>query len=56
MTDANVVLGYLRSLLGGRMELHPALATRAVGEVAERLGTSLEEGPARSSRSRTRRC
>ncbi len=44
VTDANVVLGYLRSLLGGRMELHPELAARAVAEVAERLGTSLEDG------------
>jgi N-methylhydantoinase A len=43
VTDANVVLGYLPSLLGGRMELHPDLAARAVGEVAERLGTTVEE-------------
>jgi N-methylhydantoinase A len=43
VTDANVVLGYLRSLLGGRMELHPALAARAVGQVADRLGVGLED-------------
>jgi N-methylhydantoinase A len=43
VTDANVVLGYLPSLLGGRMELRPELAARAVGDVAERLGTTIEE-------------
>jgi N-methylhydantoinase A len=43
VTDANVVLGYLPSLLGGRMSLRPQLAARAVGEVAEQLGVRLEE-------------
>jgi N-methylhydantoinase A len=43
VTDANVVLGYLPSLLGGRMELHPELASGAVGRVAERLGVGLED-------------
>jgi N-methylhydantoinase A len=43
VTDANVVLGYLPSLLGGRMELRHDLAAKAVQKVADRLETSVEE-------------
>ena len=43
VTDANVVLGYLPSLLAGRMELHRELAEQAVAAVAEPLGLSLEQ-------------
>jgi len=42
VTDANVVLGYLPSLLGGRMEIRRDLAQRAVERVASPLGISLE--------------
>ena len=43
VTDANVVLGYLPSLLAGQMEIHRDLAHEAVNKVAERLGTSSEQ-------------
>ena len=43
VTDANVVLGYLPSLLSGQMTLHRDLAARAVATVAESLGMSLEQ-------------
>jgi N-methylhydantoinase A len=43
VTDANVVLGYLPSLLAGSMELRRDLAELAVGKVAEALGTSIED-------------
>ena len=43
VTDANVVLGYVPSLLAGRMELHHELASQAVAAVAEPLGMSLEQ-------------
>ena len=44
VTDANVVLGYLPSdsRLGGDMALDREAAARAVGRVAEALGTDLE--------------
>ena len=43
MTDANVVLGYLPSLLDGQMEIHRDLAARSREEGGERLGISLEQ-------------
>src|SRR5262249_27720975 len=43
VTDANVVLGRLTSLLGGRMELRRDLAERAVDRVARPLGLSVED-------------
>ncbi|MDQ2884695.1 MAG: hydantoinase/oxoprolinase family protein [Chloroflexota bacterium] len=45
VTDANVVLGRLipTAFLGGSMALDLAQAQKAVGSIAERLGTSLEE-------------
>ena len=43
VTDADAVLGYLPSLLGGRMELRRDLAERAVERVAQPLGLSVEE-------------
>jgi N-methylhydantoinase A len=44
VTDAHVVLGHLPpALLGGRMRLDPALAERAVGSLADRLGLSAED-------------
>jgi N-methylhydantoinase A len=46
VTDANVVLGYLPALLGGRMPLRPDLAAQAVTTVAGRLGSTLEEAAA----------
>lgn len=47
VTDANVVLGYLPpSLLGGEMKLDVAGARAAVGRLAERLGTSMEQAAA----------
>lgn len=42
VTDANVVLGYLPpSLVGGEMTLDPELSIRAVGTIAEKLGTDV---------------
>jgi N-methylhydantoinase A len=40
VTDANVVLGYLDPgyFLGGRMEIHPGLSHRAIGELGKQLG------------------
>jgi N-methylhydantoinase A len=40
VTDANVVLGYLDPgyFLGGRMEIHPELSHRAIGELGKQLG------------------
>jgi N-methylhydantoinase A len=40
VTDANVVLGYLDPgyFLGGRMEIHPELSHRAIGELGAQLG------------------
>jgi N-methylhydantoinase A len=40
VTDANVVLGYLDPgyFLGGRMEIHPELSHRAIGELGQQLG------------------
>ncbi|QEC47284.1 hydantoinase/oxoprolinase family protein [Baekduia soli] len=43
VTDANVVLGYLPSLLAGQMEIRHDLARQAVGRVADRLGVSVEQ-------------
>lgn len=45
VTDAHVVLGRLlpEAFLGGSRRLDMALARQAVGRIAERLGTSLEE-------------
>ncbi|RAQ98451.1 hydantoinase/oxoprolinase family protein [Thermogemmatispora tikiterensis] len=45
VTDAHVVLGRLlpEAFLGGSRRLDIALARQAVGRIAERLGTSLEE-------------
>ncbi|MBX5459239.1 MAG: hydantoinase/oxoprolinase family protein, partial [Thermogemmatispora sp.] len=45
VTDAHVVLGRLlpEAFLGGSRRLDVALARQAVGRIAERLGTSLEE-------------
>ena len=43
VTDANTVLGYLPSLLSGRMELRQDLAAEAVMKVAGPLGVSLEQ-------------
>jgi N-methylhydantoinase A len=43
VTDANVVAGYLPSLLSGSMELRRDLAELAVGKVAARLDTSVED-------------
>jgi N-methylhydantoinase A len=43
VTDANVVLGYLPSLLSGRMKLHRELAAEAVGQIAAALDTPLEQ-------------
>jgi N-methylhydantoinase A len=42
VTDANVVLGRLnpRSLLGGRMKVHPEKAQAAIEDVARRLGVA----------------
>ena len=44
MTDANVVLGYLPQPARGAHGAAPRARGAAVGEVADRLGTSLEEG------------
>ncbi|MFC4943019.1 hydantoinase/oxoprolinase family protein [Pseudonocardia sp. GCM10023141] len=43
LTDANVALGYLSpdSLAGGRVAIHPDLATKALTVVAEQLGTDV---------------
>lgn len=46
VTDANAVLGYLPSLLGGRMILRRDLAELAVDRVARTLGLGLEEAAA----------
>jgi 5-oxoprolinase (ATP-hydrolysing) len=43
VTDAHVVLGRLPSLLGGEMALDAEAARQAVGRLAARLGTPLEE-------------
>ena len=45
VTDAAVVLGYIdpERFLGGRMTLDAGAARRVVGQIAERLGKSLEE-------------
>ena len=43
VTDANTVLGYLPSLLAGRMELRRDLAEEAVRRVAGPLGVSVEQ-------------
>ena len=45
VTDANLVLGWLNPdyFLGGRMKLHPERAAQALGHLAERLGTEVEE-------------
>jgi len=45
VTDANLVLGYLDpgNFLGGRRRLDVAAATAAVGDVAARLGLSVEQ-------------
>jgi N-methylhydantoinase A len=44
VTDANLVLGRLRAdaFLGGDMHLDPAAAGKAVGKIAETLGTTTE--------------
>jgi N-methylhydantoinase A len=46
VTDANLVLGRLDPdyFLGGQMPLYPELARAAVARVADRLGSSLEDG------------
>ncbi|MBO9523483.1 MAG: hydantoinase/oxoprolinase family protein [Nocardioidaceae bacterium] len=43
LTDANVALGYLSqtSLAGGTVTIHPDLAAKALGPVAERLGSEV---------------
>ncbi|MFG1908789.1 hydantoinase/oxoprolinase family protein [Kribbella sp. NPDC048928] len=43
LTDANVTLGYLspHSLAGGRVAVHPDLATKALSAVADQLGTDI---------------
>ncbi|HEY8582688.1 MAG TPA: hydantoinase/oxoprolinase family protein, partial [Capillimicrobium sp.] len=48
VTDADLVLGYLSadSPLAGGMKLDRAASERAIGEIAQRLGTSLEEAAA----------
>ncbi|MEO0593763.1 MAG: hydantoinase B/oxoprolinase family protein [Myxococcota bacterium] len=43
VTDAHVVLGRLNSLLGGDMPLDVKAAKEAVGQLAETLGTSVED-------------
>jgi N-methylhydantoinase A len=45
VTDANVVLGLVDPdyFLGGKMKLHRDLAERAVADIGQRLGISLEE-------------
>jgi N-methylhydantoinase A len=43
VTDANVVLGYLPSLLAGQMEIRQDLARTAMSKVAEPLGISGED-------------
>lgn len=45
VTDANVMLGLVDPdyFLGGKMKLHRDLAEKAVGEIAEGLGVSLQE-------------
>jgi N-methylhydantoinase A len=43
VTDADVVLGYLPSLLGARMALHADVAREAMSGVAERLGLSVDD-------------
>lgn len=43
VTDANVVLGFLpEALLGGEMQLDVEAARRAVADIADRMGVSLE--------------
>jgi len=45
LTDANVTLGYLspQSLAGGRVMIHPDLATKALSPVAEQLGSDVAD-------------
>ncbi len=43
VTDAHVVLGRLRTLLGGDFDLDVEAARAAVGDLAARLGASLDE-------------
>ena len=43
VTDANVVLGRIQTLLGGEFPLDTLAAERAVARVANRLGWSLRE-------------
>ncbi len=43
VTDAHVVLGRLPALLGGAMPVDAEAARRAVGDLAARLGTPLED-------------
>ena len=43
VTDANVALGYLTSLLGGGMDLHRERASRAIQSLAERLEMTVEQ-------------
>lgn len=43
ITDANLVLGRIESLLGGEFQLRRDLAESAVARVAERLGSSVTE-------------
>lgn len=44
VTDANVVLGFVRpaAFLGGKMPLNLAAARKAFGDLAERIGTTVE--------------
>ena len=50
VTDANLVLGWLNPdyFLGGRMKLDHDKAVKALGRVAERLGTGVEKSRCRS--------
>jgi N-methylhydantoinase A len=45
LTDANVVLGYLspEALAGGRVRIHPELATKVLSQIAYELGVGVPE-------------